>query len=490
MIDRNDILVHDPSVKVVLEEELQEDGKSEPIDGVIAELHYDNKNEEETVVYTDILLNRKPTVRQAKLIIFTLFFMIGMIQWYQGAIVLDLQEKGAKYRDQAVFSFAVYPYLFKIIFAPLIDLFFIDKVGKCKTYIVISGLIISIALYLMAPFAESIIQPKSIYGLTGICFCMNLMVVFFQIAGEMWIVKIFDENEKSKGGIFIDVGSSLGGFITYNIFVPLSSLKWLNEHIFTKNPLTEPLLNHKIMMYFMASIIFVYSIMLLVFVGEKKMSNYGSPMTVSKLCRLLPRFFTNRSLRTFLFMIAINRVFGSMVYETMSLKLIDNGIKKAVLVNIDTLTYPLYLMGSCVMIKLIVKGKLLRFSMWMNLYSTILGLLRFATIGYLTSTHNIDTTTWYIILASVLQNLCFPFVFVMGFLNTITPEDIGSTFITFFMCWMNTTANIPATIGLRIVDSGWINYNLFVGICLFTQTACIIGSFRVATTLDNTDKQE
>ena len=458
-------------------------------EAIDCELKYDN-HLVEGEQFTDMLLNRPPTQDQAKVLMFLLFFMIGMIQWYQGAIVLDLQEKGATYKDQSFFSFAIYPYLFKIIFAPLIDLYYFEKIGKCKSYIVSSGLLMGVCFLLMAPRTESLVHPNSLYQLTGICFLLNFMAVFFQIAGEMWVVKIFHENEKSKGGMLYEVGTSVGGFLTYNVFVPLSSLKWLNENIFKSSPLTSPILTHKSMMYFMGSILLVFALLVLLLVGERKIESSSNPMTVGRLFRSIPKYFTNPHLRSLLIVIAATRAFSSMIAESMALKFLDNGIKKATLVNIDTVTYPIYLIGSCFIVRLIVKGKLMKYFNWMMLYATVIALGRFCVLLYLMTSKNIDSTIRLIFAGSLIQNLCFPFVFLMGFINIITPESVGSTFITFFMCWCNLTSSVPATIGLRLVDSQWVNYNALVVGCLLLQIVCIVYSFSLSNKLDQTQKFE
>lgn len=244
------------------------------------------------------------------------------------------------------------------------------------------------------------------------------------------------------------------------------------------------------MMYFMGSILLVFALLVLLLVGERKIESSSDPMTVGRLFRSIPKYFTNPHLRSLLIVIAATRVFSSMIAESMALKFLDNGIKKATLVNIDTVTYPIYLIGSCFIVRLIVKGKLMKFFNWMMLYATVIGLGRFCVLLYLMTSKNIDSTIRLIFAGSLIQNLCFPFVFLMGFINIITPESVGSTFITFFMCWCNLTASVPATIGLRLVDSQWVNYNALVVGCLLLQIVCIVYSFSLSNKLDQTQKFE
>jgi len=65
-----------------------------------------------------------------------------MFQGYPKCIEIILMATGSSYDDQALLSWISYPYIFKILIAPLLDFAFIQKLGKSKTYIIIPGLIV------------------------------------------------------------------------------------------------------------------------------------------------------------------------------------------------------------------------------------------------------------------------------------------------------------------------------------------------------------
>jgi PAT family acetyl-CoA transporter-like MFS transporter 1 len=45
-------------------------------------------------------------------------------------------EKGVSFKDLALLSFAFYPFSFKILFAPIEDIYYNSRIGKRKTYII------------------------------------------------------------------------------------------------------------------------------------------------------------------------------------------------------------------------------------------------------------------------------------------------------------------------------------------------------------------
>src|SRR3990167_1127282 len=103
----------------------------------------ENPNEEKLVAepenpvpnYTKMFWNRPQTDFESYTALYLLFVVTGIPVGYLNSVILELQEKGASYNDQAVLSAATYPYIFKIFIAPLLDRFYIQEVGKTKTWI-------------------------------------------------------------------------------------------------------------------------------------------------------------------------------------------------------------------------------------------------------------------------------------------------------------------------------------------------------------------
>lgn len=72
------------------------------------------------------------------------------------------------------------------------------------------------------------------------------------------------------------IGQAVGAFIGFNIFVPLNDVDWLNQHIFTQNPLKvkirvkkEPLVNHRSFLHIQAFLTLGIVLIVHFFVAEK-----------------------------------------------------------------------------------------------------------------------------------------------------------------------------------------------------------------------------
>ena len=437
-----------------------------------------------------MLCNTKPTLNGARSVILLVFIVIGVITSYQAAIILDLQEMKATFDDQANFSFSGYPYLFKILFAPFIDIYFIRMIGKCKTWIVSACIVLTAMFICMAPYANTLVDPQRVGLLTLIWFVINLVTVFMGIAAEMFIVKIFDADDKSKGSMLLDMGWTIGGFFSYNLFVPLNSVNWLNKYIYTSNPVTTPIISHSAMILFMAVCTSTYGILIFLFVGEKMIEDHLERPSFPTLFKRVIRFFTKETMRNFLIFMALMKVFRSFINDTIGLKFISHNISKTTIVNIDTVTFPLYILFSLLFMKFMVKGKIMRWYGWMLVYTMFLLISSYLALKDLEVNQDIGRTTWILFILSVLGRLCVEGPFLMGFINLITPEEIGSTFITFMMCWNNFSYAVPSTLGLKITHRHYFNFDYQVIVVLIIQTVLILAFMPYCNSLDSKEKEE
>lgn len=448
--------------------------------------HLLKPNEAPAVSYTKMCYNHKPSVLQARLILFYLFLIVGAIQGYQSYITLELQTKGATYSDQSMFSFAAYPYIFKIIFAPFLDTYFIPKLGKSKTYLVIDGFILAFLHLVLASYIEDLILPTNVTLLTIIFFFLNCVTVVFQIAGEMWIVKIFDDDsEKGKGSVLLDLGGSAGMLLTYNFFVPLNNPKWISSHFYETD---TPILTNSTLLIIVSFLIFIFSAIVLILIAEKVIPDDSRPKSITRIFKILPRFFTYKNMRRYLIFILITVAFRNFFKDPLSLKLIDNGISKNLLVDINTLCIPIGFVGSCLVISLMRKGNIMK---GYFIFLLVIGFLGFFSLSIyldLVSNHNISRTVVLLIIASIIDGFVYPTTFVLGFINTVTPEEVGNTFITFIMCWQNAAGIIPGTIGLKLTATS-LNFPFMVALSFTIHTIAAILLYPTCLHFDTLGKE-
>jgi hypothetical protein len=425
-----------------------------------------------------------------KVVLFFIFFAFGAFVRYQECIYLELQEKGATFIDQANLAITGYPHWFKIFLAPLIDMFFIEKVGRCRTWIVTSCGLIAVALLATAPFADRLMHPDHMTAIIILWFCLNILAVFFLVAGEMWVVKALEGTDKGVGSLIFDIGFSIGGFISYNLFVPLSSLKWLNDNIFKSNPLSRPLIKASEMMAFMALIHLLFGLWILLMVAEKKTEHLHERMSFKRLFKLFPQLLANRHLRTVLIVIALQRGFRSLIVDGVGLKFVDYNMSKATIANTDTYSFPFIFLAGWYLNKLMLRGRLMSKSFWMGVYGLCGLFIRFWVLNDFIERQDQSRSFWLFLTSSIFDRGFFETAFPLGFVNMITPDEVGSTFLTLFTSWSNFTQTIPQTIGLRLIGADLVEFNTLVWLVLALTGIALVYSYTLGRELDNTPLRE
>ena len=450
------------------------------------------KEENEDDEFTRFFFDKVLKEWQYKALLLTLFVIIGTNQGYQANIILQLQESGATYSEQAIFVLALLPYGLKIMQSPFIDLYNYPRFGKCKTWIVISSLAISITLFIYSVFADLKVSPENVVLLAIIWAFINTVLIFLQISGELWITKIFtSDDDKSSGGGLMTLGQQFGIFLGLNVLVPLSDKNWLNSHIFTDNPLSRPIITDREFIASISCFTLLFGIFVGLFVAERipKKESKGIK-TFKQFYSLLPKFFIQKNMRKLLLYISLLKFFQSMVEETTILKFLDEGIKKSYIVNVATLIFPVHAIGVIVAMRLVTKSILIRTYHIFHAYTCLYYLLMYLAYLDLHLNHNFARTKILLIVLEIINKLQVSGYMCIGYANSITSPETGSIFITFLMSWGNLNSTLPNALGLRIAGIEGVNYNAIVLFCLGIQFTLDFFTFRVAREMDTKTKAE
>jgi PAT family acetyl-CoA transporter-like MFS transporter 1 len=96
------------------------------------------------------------------LLLIWLYIFQGIPFGLVGSVPLILSSRKVSYADQGAFSFASWPFAFKIFWAPFIDAVYIKRVGRRKTWVVGSIFVIGIMLMSFADYVNSLLDPTRI----------------------------------------------------------------------------------------------------------------------------------------------------------------------------------------------------------------------------------------------------------------------------------------------------------------------------------------
>lgn len=441
-------------------------------------------HDKEKKEYTKMFFQRPLSFKQAGMWVFVHYMTIGIIQGYFQAIGFSLQSNGAKDSDQSTLSLALYPFSFKFLFSPLLDRFFINRFGRSKTYVVNGGLIMGLIFCFLGGYVEVMVKEVKVVPLTILFTAVLTITCIVQIAGEAWILTMFNKEDKAKASTLLGVGQILGVMLGYNIFTPLNDIDWLNDNIFPNNPIKSPILSHTLFCFIVAGLFFAQIIVNILFIAEERITD-SKAKDICKILAIVPRHVTNSHMRALVFYLFGARFTYFLVDYTLDLRLVKNGylnMGRSTISNIDTMVFPIVFVCSSLTIYFMKKGILVRM-FHLNCFIVVLtGAFRFIT--YLDLIHNQNFTRAYIarVFSGIISGLDFSQFFMMGFFNLIVNKAVGNTGITCLIAIMNQTMVLSRTIGLQA--SHYFEYEKFVPFCLITQLILLIGLFKYALILD------
>lgn len=390
-----------------------------------------------------------------RLLVYLLFFVVYCVYGIMHTSVLELQEKGCTYAQQSRFTIVLYPFLFKMVLAPILDLYYIKKIGKCKTWVCGSSFLLGITAFVLAPHMESLISPDRLNTLIFAIFTWFLMDVFLQIATEIWIIKMFNRENKARASFIMSLGMCTGIATSYNLFIPLNSVSWLNDHFYSNNPRKEPLLTHQALFVGIGILSLALGAIVLFLITEDKVEDKHERMTLGALFKILPRFFIVKTVRKHLIALALMRFVPNFLMESILLKIMDGGIKKTTIVSIETSILPIYI------VILILGMRLINTQTLGKTYYKLL-ILQSLAILFKFSSALIAHSSWrapsplvlvFLTLGLALDKLLFVQTVCFAFINTVANQRISSTYLTLFISWMNMGEVLPNSLGL--VVTGW-----------------------------------
>ena len=89
------------------------------------------------------------------------------------------------------------PFSLKVLWSPLVDLYYIPKFGRRKSWIVPTQLIMSGLLFYLQGSVEKLIEEKNVYLLTFLFTFFIFVVTCQDIAVDSWAVEMLHSDNAS-----------------------------------------------------------------------------------------------------------------------------------------------------------------------------------------------------------------------------------------------------------------------------------------------------
>ncbi|CAK67072.1 unnamed protein product (macronuclear) [Paramecium tetraurelia] len=255
------------------------------------------------------------------LLILLYIYQSTILSLFTIIIPILLAEKGYTFEQQGMYSLISYPFYFKFLFAPIIDLYQFQFLGKRKSYILPINLILSVILLYLSRM--DILTNYHILWIFGFILCLFLGIQDIAIDG---LATDLCKQEGESAALLQNIGFTIGNsFLGNFLFIALYSNQICSLETF----------------FMLLSIVgLILTIFLYVKLLEKEEQEKRAT-TFQDLLSVFKSFFKNENMITYSLLIFFERTALSSLDATFRLKLVQFNINKTYISFIDTIILPL-----------------------------------------------------------------------------------------------------------------------------------------------------
>lgn len=376
----------------------------------------------------------------------------------QGSLPILLVANGAKLSDLGFLSLCSYPLTFKFIFGPILDRFFSERIGKRMSYILPCLATILILSFWSAFSIDNWIQTINLTPLTLVGFFLVLAGGVLMISSDGYLMTIVAKDRRTLMPMLKFLGQTLGTALSYNLFIPLNSVEFCNNHIFS-TPRDKPLLTYELffILFAISLACYVAWVAFCVLKEPPTKKNFGS---IFEIVRTVRGFWTNKNLFRCLVFFMIWRLGFAPLDNYLVPASIRGGFDKAVYINIQTMLFPVGIIASCLAGRYVVKSTQNQFELFYAHIATkiAVSLLSYWMLIEYDTPEKWQGAFWMMTLLSALDTIQDTLIFTStgAFFARICDHRVGTTFLTVIFSVYNFGNHLPKTIMYYILtDDNW-----------------------------------
>ncbi|KAI6183623.1 hypothetical protein M3Y97_00508300 [Aphelenchoides bicaudatus] len=409
-----------------------------------------------------------------------LYLLQGIPLGLISAIPLILQSKEITYAQQAVFSFAHWPFSMKLLWAPIVDSVYFRKIGRRKSWMVPCQYLIGIFLLVVSYYVSEILGtdkgegPKApnVFLLMSIFLPLNFLAATQDIAVDGWALTMLSRKNVGYASTCNVVGQTVGFFMGNVVFLTLQSKDFANKW-FRSVPADKGLVEFDGFVFFWGWVFVVSTTLVLIFkheidysvtdpVQKEKNVDQGEDeltLGVVETYQILVRILCLKPMRIMVVVLLTAKIAFAAADSMTDLKLIAAGITTDKIASRSIFLTPLQIILPWLLGKQTSGPKPLNVFLWAYPYRIFMGIV-FAALVYFTPSFrepNGEYPYLYYVIwigAYYLQQISSYCIFLsmMAFNAQISDPKIGGTYMTLLNTLGNLGGNWPATLVLSVTD--------------------------------------
>jgi len=144
------------------------------------------------------------------------------------------RRSSLSYGHFGLFSLAGYPYSLKLLWSPIVDHFYSRRWGRRKTWLLPVQAGVAIAFWVLSALINEWIQPGKpvdFWKLNGSFLLLVTLCATMDIAIDGWALTLLPQTKRYMASTCQSVGLNIGLFISFTIFLALSSEQFCQQFL-------------------------------------------------------------------------------------------------------------------------------------------------------------------------------------------------------------------------------------------------------------------
>ncbi|KAK8751963.1 hypothetical protein OTU49_011363 [Cherax quadricarinatus] len=397
------------------------------------------------------------------LLLLFLYVLQGIPLGLAGSIPMILQNRHVSYKDQATFSLSFWPFSIKLLWAPLVDSLYINKMGRRKSWLVPAQYLIGFFMLLLSSVINDLLGEDSqhtpnVVFITCVFFALNFLAATQDIAVDGWALTILSRNNVGWASTCNSVGQTAGYFMGYVVFLALESKDFCINYLGQK----DSLVTLPGFLYFWGIIFCITTTAVWLLKHEKdnlEVTVDDPDFGLVGTYQILGRILKLRPIQDLIIVLLTCKIGFAAADSLTGLKLIESGVPKDRLALLSIPLTPVQVLLPFYISRYTAGPKPLNPFMVGYPLRLLFGFV-FAGIVWITPVFKQDDGSYpfyyyciivFIYLIHQVFANCM-FVGVMAFFARISDSSVGGTYMTLLNTFTNLGGNWPAWIALRYVS--------------------------------------
>lgn len=381
-----------------------------------------------------------------------LYIMQGIPLGIVTVIPMLLQSKqNVTYKEQALFSIVVWPFSLKLLWAPLVDALYIQKIGRRKSWLIPVQFLMGICFFYMAIDINDLLPETgkpNILKLVFVFFTSTFMAATQDIVVDGWALTLLQKKNVGYASTCAAMGQVMGVMISAVSFILFTSEDFSNKYLrITHN--VGGIVTVKSLFLIWGTLFMTITTLIAIFKNEKdnRLEDNHIKLNTFQNYKLLWDILNLPSVKILAIALLTMMIGFASTDSVLTLKLIDAGVPKDNIMIIQTGMYAIKIIIPMIAVKYTSGPKPM--SIYLNvtpirlLCNSLFVLLIYYTPELIRNNGVIDIPMYYYAILLIIQtihDIQFNIMTVAlgAFYYRISDTRFGGTYMTL----LNTLSNL------------------------------------------------